>query len=76
MSKTERQLYGSAADDTAPIEHFGNVSFDADLNRGKVWPIWLRIDTWDYRHYACHVTAQMANPDERGGWRKTKEEDV
>ncbi|KKL77742.1 hypothetical protein LCGC14_2031900, partial [marine sediment metagenome] len=24
MSKTERQLYGSAADDTAPIEHFGN----------------------------------------------------
>ena len=73
MSKTERQLYGSAADDTAPIEHFGNVSFDAGLNRGKVWPIWLRIDTWDYRHYACHVTAQMADMDKRATCPKAKD---
>ncbi len=64
----ERKIYGTAADDEAPVLFFGHVTFDPDYNLGFVQPVWLCINTTRYKN-SCRELAQLADPAERGMWR-------
>ena len=59
MTKTERRTLGDAADDTAPVIHYGPTEIDFDINRGYVQPIWLCIDTDRWRKFGCREMKQI-----------------
>ena len=59
MTKSERRVLGSAADDTAPILHYGTTKFDPDINMGYVQPSWLCIDTKRWRRFGCREMKQI-----------------
>ncbi len=59
MTKTERKTLGDAADDTAPVIHYGPTEINFDINRGYVQPIWLCIDTDRWRKFGCREMRQV-----------------
>jgi len=59
MTKTELKNLGDAADDTAPVIHYGHTDVDFDINRGFIQPIWLCIDTDRWRKFGCREMRQI-----------------